>query len=95
MSAERKTRFVSVNLTEPAREELRNATLDLTTPAGRRLSMSDVLTSALHVAMNHREEILDDLRRDTPSAPGADGGPPGGESPSPAPLRDKPDPSPP
>ena len=70
MAPQRKTRFVSVNLTESARDGLRQTTLALTTPASRRLSMSDVLASALHVAMNHREEMLDALKRDTPSAPG-------------------------
>ena len=90
MSAERKTRFVSVNLTEPARDSLRQTTLELTTPAGRRLSMSDVLTAALGVSMRHREEMLKAL-----TTPVADAGPPRGESATPAPLRGKPDSSPP
>lgn len=62
MSATRKTPFVSVNLTEPARDELRAATLTLTTPAGRRVSMSDVLIAALHVALNHQDEVISELR---------------------------------
>lgn len=62
MSAKRKTPFVSVNLTEAARDELRHVTLELTTPAGRRVSMSDVLTAALRVAMEHRGEVLSKLR---------------------------------
>ncbi|MFF4506257.1 hypothetical protein [Streptomyces sp. NPDC001401] len=62
MPAKRKTPFVSVNLTEAARDELRRVTLELTTPAGRRVSMSDVLTATLHVAMEHRDEVLDKLR---------------------------------
>lgn len=55
---ERRTVFVSVNLTEAARDALRRATLDLTTPARRRLSMSDALTAALRVATRHPEELL-------------------------------------
>jgi hypothetical protein len=57
----RKTVFVSVNLTEAARDELRQAVLDLTTPAGRRLSMSDVLTAALQVAADNPEQMLNKL----------------------------------
>lgn len=62
---QRNTPYVSVNLTEAAREDLRRATLALTTDAERRLSMSAVLVAALHVAEDHREEILDRLKRDT------------------------------
>ena len=49
---------MSVNLTPDARDELRRATLELTTPAGRRLSMSDVLIGVIHVAMRHRDELI-------------------------------------
>ena len=49
---------MSVNLTPDARDELRRATLDLTTPVGRRLSMSDVLIGAIRVAMRHRDELI-------------------------------------
>ena len=49
---------MSVNLTPDARDELRQATLDLTTPAGRRLSMSDVLIGVVRIAMQHRDELL-------------------------------------
>jgi hypothetical protein len=58
----RKTIFVSVNLTEAARDELRQATLELTSPAGRRLSMSDTLIAALRVAANHQDELVDQLK---------------------------------
>ena len=58
MNAARRTLFVSVNLTPDARDELRRATLDLTTPVGRRLSMSDVLIGAIRVAMRHRDELI-------------------------------------
>lgn len=61
MDGVRKTTFVSVNLTDTARDALRQATLDLTTPAGRRVSMSDVLLAALHVAREHDRDLLDAL----------------------------------
>ncbi|MFL1381630.1 MULTISPECIES: hypothetical protein [unclassified Nocardiopsis] len=59
----RKTPYISVNLTEPARDTLRQATLALTTDAQRRLSMSAVLIAALRVAQNHRPELLDELKK--------------------------------
>lgn len=58
----RKTNFVSVNLTEPARDELRRAVLDLTSAVGRRISMSDVLIQAVRVALRHRQELIAALR---------------------------------
>lgn len=61
MSAARRTPFVSVNLTPDARDGLRQATLDLTTPVGRRLSMSDVLIAIIRVAMRHRDELISAL----------------------------------
>lgn len=44
---QRKTLFVSVNLTEEARDALRQATLDLSAHERRRLSMSDTLIQAV------------------------------------------------
>ena len=64
MNAARRTLFVSVNLTPDARDELRRATLDLTTPVGRRLSMSDVLIGVIRVAMRHRVELVSALAED-------------------------------
>lgn len=58
----RETVFVSVNLTEEARDELRQATLLISPMAGRRLSMSDVLVAALRVAASHQDEMLDALK---------------------------------
>ena len=55
---------MSVNLTPDARDELRRATLDLTTPVGRRLSMSDALAAVIRVAMRHREELITELTAD-------------------------------
>lgn len=65
MPAARKTPFVSVNLTEAARDELRRVTLELTTPAGRRVSMSDVLLAVLQVGLEHREDVVSKLRRES------------------------------
>lgn len=59
---ERKTPYVSVNLTKPARDTLRQTTLDLTTPAGRRISMSDTLIAGLQIANTHRNELLAALK---------------------------------
>lgn len=66
MNADSRT-FVSVHLTPEARDELRQATLDLTSPVGRRLSMSAVLVQATRVALRHREELINALadRQDT------------------------------
>ncbi|CAL9614781.1 hypothetical protein SUDANB121_05730 [Nocardiopsis dassonvillei] len=63
MGMKRKTPYISVNLTEPARDALRQATLALTTDAQRRLSMSAVLVAALRVAQNHRQELLEELKK--------------------------------
>ena len=49
---------ITMSITPAARDALRTATLDLTTPAGRRLTMSEVLLAALAVAGRHREEVL-------------------------------------
>lgn len=60
----RKTVFVSVNLTEAARDELRQVTLDLTTPADRRVSMSDVLLALVRSA--DRDRVIDELGKSQP-----------------------------
>lgn len=62
MSDTPKRPFVSVNISPTARNLLRETTLTLTTPAGRRLSMSAVLIAALQVATHHREEVIALLR---------------------------------
>jgi hypothetical protein len=67
MATTRRTLFVSVNLTPDARDELRRATLDLTTPTGRRLSMSDVLIGVIRIAMRHREELVSALTSAPPA----------------------------
>lgn len=53
----RRTPYVSVNLTVPARNELQQATLRLSAAAGRRLSLSAVLLAALAVANVHGDEF--------------------------------------
>lgn len=58
--------YTAVSLTEPARDLLRATTLDLVTPLGRRLTMSEVLIAALQVAVRHRNELLAVLREETP-----------------------------
>jgi hypothetical protein len=60
--------YVSVGLTAQARDVLRGTTLDLTTPAARRLTMSEVLLAALLVASRHRDELLAELTSDPGSA---------------------------
>lgn len=62
MPPQRKTEFVSINITPDTRDALRAATLELTAPAGRRVSMSDVLAAALRVAQQHEQEWAGLLR---------------------------------
>lgn len=59
--ATRRTVFVSMNVTIPARDSLQRAALGLHGDAGRRLSMSDVLIAALAVAGRHRDEWVAEL----------------------------------
>jgi hypothetical protein len=56
--------YITVGLTEQARDLLRETTLDLTTPAGRRLTMSEVLIAALEQV--DRDKLLEALRGETP-----------------------------
>lgn len=58
--------YISVSLTESARDALRNLTLELVTPVGRRLTMSEVLIAAVELAHLHRAELLSTLRGETP-----------------------------
>lgn len=55
MTQPRKTKFVSVNLTEPARDELQRATVRASGAIERRLSMSAVLLAALATAATHED----------------------------------------
>lgn len=56
MTRGRKTPFVAIHVTPATRDELRADTLALTAPAGRRVSMSDVLGAALSIARRHEQE---------------------------------------
>lgn len=58
--------YTAVSLTPEARDALRSLTLELVTPTGRRLTMSEVLLAALAVAREHRPELLEALREGTP-----------------------------
>lgn len=53
VAAARKTPYVSVNLTEPARDALQLATLRLAADVGRRLTLSTTLIAALRVATDN------------------------------------------
>jgi hypothetical protein len=53
--------YITLSLTTEARDLLRSLTLDLTTPTGRRLTMSEVLIAALELASLHRTELLETL----------------------------------
>ena len=54
--------YITVGLTEQARDALRAATLALTTPTDRRLTMSEVLLAWAELGERHREELLEILR---------------------------------
>jgi hypothetical protein len=56
--------YITVGLTEQARDLLRSMKLDLTTPAGRQLTMSEVLIAALEQV--DRDKLLEALRGETP-----------------------------
>lgn len=57
MAVNRKTPYVSTNLTVPARDRLQRLTLTMAAEAGRRLSMSAVLLAALDVAEQDRDSL--------------------------------------
>lgn len=61
--------YISVGLTPQARDALRDMTLELTTPVGRRMTMSEVLIASLELAGRHRGELIEALKDETPSAP--------------------------
>jgi hypothetical protein len=65
VNAARKTRFVSVNLTEAARDALQQATTDFTSPARRRITLSDLLIAAINVSRNHPGELVSELQNPT------------------------------
>lgn len=57
MSQPRKTPYVSVNLTVPARDALQRATFTLSAELGRRVPLSTVFLAALTVAERHPDEF--------------------------------------
>lgn len=69
--------YTAVSLTPAARDALRDASLEFTSPTGRRITLSQALIAALSVALRHRQEFIDELvtatenqqptlRKDTP-----------------------------
>ena len=54
--------YTAVSLTEQARDTLRALTLSLTSPADRRLTMSQVLLALAEVGQRHPDELLEVLR---------------------------------
>jgi len=59
--------YTAVSLKIEARDALRRAALDLTSPVGRRVTISEVLLAALAVAERHRDELLAELTAESPS----------------------------
>jgi hypothetical protein len=53
----RKTPYVSVNLTVPARDALQRATVNVSAAVGKRVSMSAALLAALAVAEGRMDEF--------------------------------------
>lgn len=53
----RRTQYVSVNLTVPARNAIQRAGLDYSAKVGRRLPMSAIVLAALDVATRHSDEL--------------------------------------
>lgn len=53
----RRTPYVSVNLTVPARNAIQRAGLDYSAKVGRRLPMSEIVLAALTVASRHDDEL--------------------------------------
>ena len=70
VATQRRTPYVSVNLTTRARNALQTATLQLSAQVDKRLPMSAVVLAALEVASQHPEEFLSAL---APTVEGTDG----------------------
>ena len=64
MTQPRKTKFVSVNLTVAARDDLQRETLQAAAAVGRRLSLSATLVAALATARDHPETFHAHLSTD-------------------------------
>ena len=55
--------YTAVSLTPTARDALRRAALAMTSPVGRRVTISEVLLAWEAVAERHREEVLLEVER--------------------------------
>lgn len=58
----RRTPFVTVGLHPDARDALRQGAIDVTAAAGRVVSMSDFARAAVAVALEHRDELVAELK---------------------------------
>ena len=58
----RKTPYVSIQLREETLELLRKTAIDLTTPTGRRVTLSEVVTHAIEVSLRHKTELVESLK---------------------------------
>lgn len=58
-----RTRFVSVHLRAHTHVDIQSAAVAMTTPVGRRVTLSDLVSAAIAVAMRHRDELLAELGR--------------------------------
>lgn len=56
--AQRRTPYVSVNLTVPARDAVQRAALDYSAQMGKRLPMSTIVVAALAIARQHDADVL-------------------------------------
>lgn len=64
--APRKTSYVTLNISEEAREAVRQATLEWTSPTGRRLTLSEAIVSGMKTARAHGDEVVADLLAENP-----------------------------
>lgn len=60
--------YISVGLTTEARDALRSAVTELTSPVGRRLTMSELVLGSLAVARRHESELVAALADDEAGA---------------------------
>lgn len=59
-----RTNYATVHVTTDVHERIRQTSLNLTVPSGRRVTISDVVRHALEVAWNHPDEFIASLRGD-------------------------------
>jgi len=64
VATQRRTPYVAVNLTVPARDELQRTSLRVSGLVERRIPMSQVLMAALAIAARHNDEFLNELQKD-------------------------------